>query len=615
MAGLCAAVAAARNGATVALVQDRAVLGGNASSEVRMWICGARGSENKETGLLEELQLENAARNPEGHYPTWDSVLWGFAKFQPGLRLFLNCSCTGCETDHRADGERRISRITAWQLTTQTWHHIGAKVFIDCSGDSILAEPSGAKFRVGRESRGEFGEDIAPVEPDRRTMGSTILIQLRQTDREHEFVPPPWAYRFDSPDEFRFRMNGVNGANFWWIELGGINDTINDAERIGIELQRTAWGVWDYIKNRSPDREKAARWALEWIGSLPGKRESRRYKGLHTLTQHDIRAGGRFDDVVAYGGWPMDDHHPAGLLYPGDPTVFHDAPSPYGIPLRSLISENVHNLMFAGRNISATHVALSSTRVMATCAMMGQAAGSAAAVAVRRGVEPRQLPRTHTGPVQAALLDDDARLPGLARDVGDLARAASTNADGGLLNGVDREIGGVSNAWDGEPGRPIEFRWPEPRTIGGMRLVFDSKLSDHKRMPCRYPHREGRQAIPATLVKAFRVEAREGGVWRTVHREERNTQRLVHAPAGVEADAVRVVPEETWGAERARVFCAEPTPTFADKRPAPPKRVAWSDLVAAVPDEELREPDLSSAAVTGDPNGEPEVSRPRGPRA
>ncbi|MAY75549.1 MAG: FAD-dependent oxidoreductase [Phycisphaerae bacterium] len=606
LAGLCAAVSAARNGARVALVQDRSVLGGNASSEIRMWVCGARGSENKETALLEELQLENAYRNPTGSYPTWDSVLWGFARFQPRLQLFLNCPCTGCETETGADGSRRISNITCFQTTTQTWRHIGAKVFIDCSGDSILATPSGADFAVGREARSDFGEPIAPPTADRKTMGNTVLIQLRETDEEQAFTAPGWAYRFDSPDQFPARMRGVNGANFWWIELGGINDTIQDAERIGVELQRVAWGVWDYIKNRAPEKEKARNWALEWIGSLPGKRESRRYRGLHVLTQHDIEAGGRFVDVVAYGGWPMDDHHPAGLLFPGDPTVFYDAPSPYGIPLRSLISRNVSNLMFAGRNISATHAALSSTRVMGTCALLGQAAGTGAAIAVADGIEPAQLLPTRVAKLQATLMADDLWLPGLSRDADELALSSKADAPS-LLDGVDRPVDGRDTAWEGEVGSAFAFRWDQPRHIGGLRLVFDSNLKDNKRMPSRYTKRGTHAKVPPTLVRSYRVEVFEGddgpaeGRWRTVFRDDNNYQRLVHAPVGATASAVRVIAESVWGDGPARVFAAEPTTTLNDKRPPKPKRVAWSDVVASVPDEHLAPPDLSAASVTNDP--------------
>ncbi len=383
MAGLCAAMASARNGARTVLVHDRPVLGGNASSEVRMWICGAHGEDNKETGLLEEIQLEHCYRNPGGNWSIWDSILYEKAAFQPNLRLLLNATCLDAETSGG-----RIQCIRAWQLTSQTRFIIAASQYIDCSGDSVLAPPTGADVRSGREASHEFDEDIQPSRADRKTMGNSILIQLRRTDDPQTYIPPVWAYRFDKPEDFPFRMNGVNGTNFWWIELGGIHDTIHDSEYLRDELLKCAYGIWDYIKNRAPQRDEAATWALEWIGSVPGKRENRRYMGPHVLTQNDIRAGGQFDDIVAYGGWTMDDHHPAGLLYPGRPTIFHPAPSPYGIPLRCLHSRNIRNLFFAGRNISVTHAALSSTRVMCTTSILGQAAGTAAALEAAGAFSP-----------------------------------------------------------------------------------------------------------------------------------------------------------------------------------------------------------------------------------
>ena len=267
MAGMCAAIAAARNGAKTALVHDRPVLGGNASSEVRMWICGAHGAHNKETGILEETQLENQYRNPTANYSVWDSVLYGKVAFQPGLTPFLNCTCTDAEMD----GERIVG-IRAWQLTSQTWHTIRARLFVDCSGDSILAAVTGAEFRQGREARAEFDEDIQPEAADRKTMGNTLLIQVRRTDEPQPYVAPRWAYKFTSEADLPHRIQGVSAHNFWWLEIGGLQDTIRDAETIRDGLMKIGYGVWDYLKNHAPKRAQAENWALEWLGSLPGKR-------------------------------------------------------------------------------------------------------------------------------------------------------------------------------------------------------------------------------------------------------------------------------------------------------------------------------------------------------
>jgi hypothetical protein len=345
------------------------------------------------------------------------------------------------------------------------------------------------------------------------------------------------------------------------MEVGGEGDSIGDTEETRDELLKIAFGVWDHIKNRGD--HGAANWDLDWVGFLPGKRESRRYVGDHILTQNDVRAEGRFPDIVAYGGWSMDDHHPAGFRHPGQPTVFHRAPSPYGIPYRCLYSKNVENLLFAGRNISATHAALSSTRVMGTCATLGQAVGTAAAIAVRRGVGPRAAGADHIAEVQQALMDDDAYLPSLRRDTPAICRAARLTASEGdpepLRSGVDRPVGGADNGWSGACGAWVEYAFDPPAQLRGVRVVFDSDLNRKASgMRCSYPLNQPAQSVPATLVRAFRIEARTGdGPWTTVHRACENHQRLVRVPLDVRATAVRLVPEATWGAPRAHVFAWE----------------------------------------------------------
>ena len=588
MAGLCAAIASARGGARTALLHDRPVLGGNASSEVRMWICGAHGKGNKETGLLEEIQLENLHRNPSLNYSVWDSVLWGAAATQPNLTLFLNCSCADVVMQ-----EGKIESVRAWQSPTQTWHSVAARLFIDCSGDSILAALSGAETRVGREARHEFGEDIQPEIGDAKTMGNSLLIQMRRTDEAQPFIAPDFAYRFERPEDLPFRINGVQAANFWWIEIGGLQDTIRDAERIGSELHRITYGVWDYIKNRAPEREKAANWALEWVGSLPGKRESRRYLGDHVLTQNDVRDGGKFEDIIAYGGWSMDDHHPAGLYFPGEPTIFHPAPSPYGIPYRSLYSRNIGNLLCAGRNISVTHAALSSTRVMATCAILGQAAGTAAALCIRNRCEPRALSsgdRLHE--LQQTLMSDDCWLPGLRREVSDLALGAKLCGAGEieqLRDGFDRDFGAEKHIWRGELGGAIEYQWPETVNLGGARLVLDSNLNHDKRMPCSYPQKGNRCLMPPTLLRRFRLETRDGnGAWRLAHQETGNCKRLVEIEIGAQTNALRLVPEASWSQNAAHICSFEPLAHgWKSKIPFPAPVVRWSEVVARVPPQDL----------------------------
>jgi len=592
MAGLIAAVAAARRGASVILLHDRPVLGGNASSEVRMWICGAVGRHVKETGLIEEIMLRNLHRNPQGLYSVWDSVLFEFGKMTPGLTTFLNTTVNNAQME---DG--RIVSVDAWEMPTQTWRRISAKLFIDCSGDSILAPLSGAETRTGREAREEFDESLAPKRADLKTMGNTILLQLEETPEPQPFTPPKWAYTFDEDSNLPGRVGNGLGDNFWWLELGGLLDTIADAEDIRDELVKTAWGVWDYMKNRGPQAEKLTNWRLRWLGALPGKRENRRYLGDHIMTQNCVTSEGKFDDLVAYGGWSMDDHHPAGLYYPGKPTMFHKAPCPYGIPFRALYSRNVPNLLCAGRNISATHCAMSSTRVMGTCSIMGQAVGTAAALCVEKGIEPRDIAGSSAiTELQRRLMEDDCWLPWHAKPLaagmeGVIAESATGDPEK-LLSGHERQIDGVDHAWEASAGSSITLTWPEPTQLDCLRLVFDSDLNDRKRMPVLYPHGREPFRIPKQLVKAYTVEAQtESGAWETIVAEEDNCRRFAVLPVKRAVHALRFTGQAAWGDSPIRVFSFEgstaPLPLSED----PATGLTWSEVVAGLDPDHLKEPD------------------------
>jgi hypothetical protein len=570
LAGLCAAVEAARRGVRVALIQDRPMLGGNASSEMRMWVLGARGRDKQETGIVEELFLENYYRNPYKNYSIWDSVLWEIAHNEKNITLILNCSCLDAEVTTGAEG-RRILSVTGWQTTTQMYHTVYAANFADCSGDSVLAPLSGAEYRVGHEARSEFGEDIAPVYADKKTMGNSILIQARETGSPKTYVPPKWAEKF-TKEKLPHRLPNLknDGENFWYLELGGVRDTIADAEELRDELLAVAYGMWDFVKNDPENKEKFANFDLDWIGFLPGKRESRRYVGDHILTQEDVRGGGKFDDIVAYGGWPMDDHHPEALRTPEQPTIFHPAPSPFGIPYRCLYSRNVENLFCAGRNISTSHVALSSTRVMSTCAILGQAVGAAAAVAARHRETPRGVYRNYVAEVQQTLMEDDCWLPGLTRKVSGLTAGArlSASKDGAevLRNGIDRPVDGADNGLSLAPGQYAEYSLEKPAYVSRARFVFDSDLNRDTqsegslyRRPMYATYYLDIQAthVPKTMTKSFRLTLTlADGRLRIIDAAD-NYQRLVYMDIGEEVSAVRFEPLSTWGSQEARVFSFE----------------------------------------------------------
>ncbi len=520
-----------------------------------MHICGAHGKNTRETGILEELLLENHYRNGQPNYSIWDSVTYGATQYQDGVTLFLNCTVNECKVEGN-----RIDSVTGWQLTTETWHTIQARIFADCSGDGILAPLAGADFRIGREGRDEFNESIAPEKSDLRTMGMSCLFQAREYDTPQPFIAPHWAHRFTKPEDLRGRGCAVRKTNFWWMEVGGEQDSIHDTEELRKELLKISFGVWDYIKNYSIKREEMANWALDWQGFLPGKRESRRYLGDHVLSQNDVEAEGRFADLVAYGGWTMDDHFPAGFYHPKAGTIFHPAPSPYGIPLGSLYSRNINNLFCAGRCHSATHAAMSSTRVMATTSLMGQAVGTAAAIAVHEGMTPREVREHRVHELQQKLMEDDCWLPWHTREVPELSLNAQLSCDTGdvehVRSGIDRPIGDASNSWCGPKGSAITYVFAGETTLKEVRIVFDSNLNrGSKNMRHYYSLNDAPWIVPNTITKGFRIESqRQDGHWETVFRETNNYQRLVRVLFKLRTKGIRLVPEDTWGAEQVCLF-------------------------------------------------------------
>jgi hypothetical protein len=516
----------------------------------------------------------------------WDAILYEKARFEPNIDLILNCAC--CEAE--MDGAR-IASVTGFQLTTYQKHKVRAKIFADCSGDSILAPLTGAAYRVGREAKSEFGEEFGLEDADRKTMGSSLLVQARETDHKVEFTPPPWAYDFPDDEALNHKPHQCllkPHTNFYWIELGGEADTIADTEKLRDELIKIAFGVWDHMKNHGD--HGADNWEMEWIGFLPGKRESRRYVGDYTLTQDDVERGGkRFEDTVAYGGWQIDNHLPGGFWMKSDGGAHlqkRRLTEPYAIPYRSLYSRDIENLMFAGRNLSASHAAFASARVMGTIGLMGQAVGTAAALAVEKGVLPRGVytDKTLLKELQARLMDDDCFLPHFKREVSPLAKAATLTADygdaGDLLNGVDRRIWGHDNGYFGKTNQAVTYTFDKPTFVNGFRLVVDSDLDrenfdghpDHFRLPMVLFRGLGYNntsfTFPRTVLKSFRIETKGAdGEWTVAFETKENHQRLVRGNIGKECLGLRLVPLSTWGSElkqdtygseTAHIFAFEP---------------------------------------------------------
>lgn len=591
MSGICAALAAARHGARTALVHDRHVLGGNASSEIRMHICGA--SENlakpdlEESGILHEIMLDNKSRNDYYNFSIWDMVLFSTVKRQKNLTVYLSTAMESCEMGEGST----IRSIDAYQLTTETHWKISGKVFIDCTGNATLGYYAEAEFRTGSEGRDEFGEPDAPGQPNKERMGNTLL--FKAVDRGHPvaFKKPDFARTF-TEEELKYRTHSaVHGAQikgevdkayvrmtsfstssvdygYWWIELPGeTDDIIDEYEQIRDELVSCIYGIWDHLKNGGD--HGAENYDLEWVGMLPGSREGRRLIGDYILNENDILSNRQFEDAVAYGGWPMDIHTAKGL-YDFDelPSRVISFDGAYTIPYRSYYSKNISNLMMAGRDISASKMAMGSTRVMGTCAVGGQAVGTAAALCIKYDCDPRGA-QEHMRELQQMLLKDDAYIPGIwNEDPKDLARRAKVTATSAregcppenVINGISRDEDGHRNLWISGKGRTegemLTLHLADRQPVSEVHLTFDSNFH----YPIKITLSRKRQAqqrigVPPELIRDYTVTLWQGDKKAAKQKVTENVQRknIVTFPT-TECDRVTVMVHKTNGSNEAHIY-------------------------------------------------------------
>ena len=568
MAGIPAAVASARNGAKTVLVNDRPVLGGNASSEIRVTVNGVNrlstGLAERETGIVEELLLENRLYNAQESYPMWDHVVYDYVTREPNLTVMVNTAAMDAEMD----GDKIVS-ARCWQVTTETEFTLKADVFIDCSGDGLMAAKAGALFRTGREGKKEFNEKYAPDEPDGWQMGASILMQGRDYGRPMPYTPPSFMIEYNGDNtKHRKIRNFVDG--YWWVELGDDFDIIDVQEFNRHKLMGYAHGVWNYIKNsgKFPESEN---FAIDWIGSFPGRRESRRFIGDHVLSEKDLTEHRHFEDAIGFGGWSLDEHNPGGIEdLENEPSFFHERfKTVYEVPFRSLYSKNISNLMFAGRNASLTHIALSSTRIQGTCALMGQAVGTAATLCVKKGVTPRVIGQKYIKELQEQLMRDDVFIPNVvANDAKDLAKQASlifgsstkSGAAKNLINGISRDIDGKINHWmsDGLDAS-LQMEWDVPVKISKVEIKCDTNLQKNitmRKQPLTdFQRKSFIDYVPPELMKTLNLEVRVDGVWQKVDTKENNIARLVKFNFDqVKVTAIRINLKETYGFPDAKLF-------------------------------------------------------------
>ena len=591
MSGICAAVAAARHGVKTVLIHDRPVLGGNASSEIRMHICGADENGHKphltEGGILHEILLKNKQRNDHFNYSIWDIVLYELVKEEPNLTVHFNTSMIGCEVK-----DDRITCVTCFGLTTEYHLSITADIFADCTGNGTLGFFAGADFCEGSESIEQFNEPDAPVRANKDRMGNTLLFKAVKCDHPVSFRPPPFAKSL-TEEQLRYRThsafhapNTSNAENedayirattgstasvdygYWWIELcGDGDDFVGQYETVKDDLIAYVYGVWDHLKNGG--EHGADYYDLEWVGALPGMRESRRLIGDYQLTENDVLQNREFEDAVAYGGWPIDIHCSHGLMdFDQLPSTICSFDGAYTIPWRCYYSKNIRNLVMAGRNISTTRLALGSTRVMGTCAIGGQAVGTAVALMRKYCCLPREI-GDHITELQQLLLRDDAFIPSVRNndpcDIAPRCRITASSyragcAPASVINGTARATVLAENAWHSqgiaEGGEWILFEMDAPNDVSCVQLTFDSAfaypikitLSDKRRA-------QQRIGVPPELVKDFTVELLQDGNVVASKVVENNALRCCKIPFDtVRCDSVRIRFYRTNGWKDIRVF-------------------------------------------------------------
>lgn len=584
MTGISAALAASRQGLKTALVHDRPVLGGNASSEIRMHIYGASASGKKpdlqEGGIVHELILNNKKINDSFNFSIWDAVLFDAVKRQENLTLYLNT------TMHYAKAKRGVVKeIECYQLTTERQLILSADTFADCTGNGTLCAFVKAPFRTGSEAKIEFNEPHAPEKANNYRMGNTLLFKAVNTGKPVKFTPPVDAMKFTeeqlklrrhtavqkeilekaSENEMIMLFDGfTQDYGYWWIELGGEKeDIIEEYEEIRDQLVRAVYGVWDHIKNGGD--HGAENFDLVWVGMLPGTRESRRIDCDYMLNEVDIMSNRRFSDVVAYGGWDVDNHVPGGLLaFDKIPSEVFPFEGSYDIPYRSYLVKGYKNLFAGGRCMGASKLAMASIRVMGTCAMGGQAIGSAAAIAKNDKVAIRDI---DIAKLQQQLLKDDCYLPNLKnQDQLDLVRGATITCSSeqenypvsNLTNGITRDIDGVINSWraNGTSGEWLNIAFDKEQQVEEVRFTFDSNFKLNKNITLS-KKRQLQQEIgaPKELVKEFIVKLikKDKVVCEKIVKD--NAQRLVKVPFDKTAcDSIRVEFISTNGVSDVRLF-------------------------------------------------------------
>ena len=409
IAGMCAAVAAARLGCNVALVNDRPVLGGNNSAEVRVHLGGhVEIGPNKGLGrMIREFgHTKKGNAQPAANYE--DEKKQKFIEAEENIKLFPSYRAV----DVKKNGDK-ISAVLIRNIETSEELWLEAPLFSDCTGDGTIGFLAGAHWRMGREARAEYGESLAPETADKMTMGASVQWYTKKHDKPTAF--PEFAYGVQFTD---VTCEKVTMGEWKW-ETGMNYDQIHDAERIRDYGLLVVYSNWSYLKNHLSDNESYNNRSLEWVAYIAGKRESRRLLGDYILKQDDIDKNVYHEDGSFTASWSIDLHFPDPVNssnFPGaefKAATVHNWIYPCTVPYRCLYSRNIDNLFMAGRNISVTHVALGTVRVMRTTGMMGEVVGIAAHLCHKHNCSPRQVYQNHLEELKELMQEGIGRKDGL----------------------------------------------------------------------------------------------------------------------------------------------------------------------------------------------------------
>jgi hypothetical protein len=518
MAGTCAAVSAARLGCNVALIQNRPVLGGNNSSEVRVHLGGKINQEPYPAlgNLVREVgpRIDRGNGAPARYYE--DKKKLKIVEAEKSLHLFLNMHVFKVQKE-----SDRIVAVIARHIRSNREYRFAAPLFADCTGDGNLGYLAGAEYRVGRESRDETGEPLAPEKSDRLTMGTSVQWYAEKTDTPKPFPECPWALQFNDQTYQRATRGD------WNWETGMNRDQITQFELIRDHGLRAVFGNWAYLKNHSPEKDEIVNYELAWVAYVGGKRESRRLLGDVVLRQQDIDGRREWPDASVTTTWSIDLHYPDPEnteQFPGEEfrsvAEFHPV-KPYAIPYRCFYSQNVSNLMMAGRDVSVTHVALGTVRVMRTCGMMGEVVGMAASLAKKYETSPRGVYQTYLEDLKGLMRKGVGAPPpppvglrppewiGLAGP--NLARTAQVTVSGNYnekqypaanVNDGRFDVADNGLRWVSDKSLPgwVELAWDEPQTVSAARVVTG----------------QTGELEPTTPIMDFVLQYHDGADWKDV---------------------------------------------------------------------------------------------------